>query len=112
MIKAALAIFNEGRRIKPAGKLYLVIALLGVPLTVFEIWFALLGSMQPLTLAVVFVGVLYTTTFLTISSTQNNPRLTRFDYALAALSFVCSIYLILQTTRYVEWVAGISEFTA
>ena len=112
MIKAALALFNEGRRIKPAGKLYLVIALLGVPLTLFEIWFALFGSMQPLTLAVVFVGVLYVTTFLTVASTQNNARLTLFDYAFAALSFVCSIYLTLQTARYVEWVAGISEFTA
>ena len=68
--------------------------------------------MQPLTLAVVFVGVLYVTTFLTVSSTQNNARLTLFDHALAALSFVCSIYLTLQTARYVEWVAGISEFTA
>ena len=30
MIEAALALFNEGCRVKPAGKRYLVIALLGV----------------------------------------------------------------------------------
>lgn len=112
MIKAALALFEEGRRIKPAGRRYLIIALLGVPLTLFELWFGLWGSMQPLTLAIIFLGVLYTITFLTVSLTLAHDRLTSFDYLLAALSFLCSSYLVFHAPRYVEWVAGISEFTA
>lgn len=82
-----------------------------MPLTLFELWFGLLGSMHPLTLAIIFLGVLYTTTFLTVSPTRNHDHLTVPDYVLAALSFLCSVYLVYHTPRYVEWVAGISEFT-
>jgi TRAP transporter 4TM/12TM fusion protein len=110
MHKAA-AIFNEGRRIPPTGWRYTAIALLAVPLTLFELWFGLWGSMQPLTLAIIFLGVLYTTTFLTVSPTLNHDRITVPDYILAALSLLCSLYLVYHTPRYVEWVAGISEFT-
>lgn len=110
MNKAA-AIFSEGRRIAPTGWRYAVIALLAVPLTLFELWFGLWGSMQPLTLAIIFLGVLYTTTFLIVSPTRNHAHITRIDYVLAALSFLCSLYLVYHSPRYVEWVAGISEFT-
>lgn len=111
MNKAA-AILSEGRRLKPTGRRYALIALLAVPLTLFEFWFGLLGSMQPLTLAIIFLGVLYTTAFLTVSLTLDHDRLTPFDYLLAVVSFLCSVYLVFHAPRYVEWVAGISEFTA
>lgn len=106
-----LGLYREGHRVKPEGARYWIIALFAVPLTLFELWLALLGSMQPLTIAIVFVTALYTVSFLTVSPGPAFPRITVFDYLLSAVSFVCSLYLLFSAPRYVEWISGISEFS-
>ena len=106
-----LGLYREGHRVKPEGVRFWIIALFAVPLTVFELWLALFGSMQPLTIAIVFVTALYTVSFLTVSPGPAFPRITIVDYLLSAASFGCSLYLLFSAPRYVEWISGISEYT-
>lgn len=112
LLRALLRFYQEGRRVKPAGLVFGIIALIAVPLTVFEIWLGLWGALQPLTIATLFVTALFTVSFLTVSRGQGIDRITVFDFLLAGLSFICGVYLVAQTPRYVEWISGISEFTA
>jgi len=107
-----VGLFREGQRVKPEGPLFWVIAAMAAPLTLWELWLGLRGSVQPLTIAIAFVSVLYTVSFLTVTLSPRHLRLTLIDYGLAALSMACSLYLFQQAPRYVEWIAGISRFTA
>lgn len=110
-LRAFAGIYREGHRVKPEGPLFWLIAAMATPLTLWELWLGLRGSMQPLTIAIVFVSVLYAVSFLTVTLSPRHPRITVIDYGLAVLSMACSVYLMQQTPRYVEWIAGISRFT-
>jgi len=110
-LKKFLGFYREGHRIKPDGARFWIIAILAVPMTLFELWLAFRGAIQPLTIAMIFVSVLYTVTFLTVTSGAKIKRITWFDYFLALTSFVCCTFLLAQTPRYVDWISGISEFT-
>ena len=99
-----------GRRVKPRGKLFGLVAAMAVPLTLFEIWVGFFGRIQPLTLGMVFVMPMYTISFLVVSRTPNHDRPDIFDYLLSAASLICSTYLLFNVDRYVEWIAGLHEF--
>lgn len=111
IVRKLLGLFREGHRVKPEGARFWIIAILAVPMTLFELWLAFRGAVQPLTIAMIFVSVLYTVTFLTVSTGPAFNRITWFDYSLALLSFVSSTFILAQTPRYIDWISGISEFT-
>ncbi|MCH2557693.1 MAG: TRAP transporter fused permease subunit [Alcanivorax sp.] len=84
---------------------------LAVPLTLFEIWYALYGEINRLDLAIIFVVPMYMISFLAISYAPDVERSTLGDYVLSLVSLVAGIYLMTQMDRYSDWIAGLSHFT-
>tara|TARA_R110000796_G_scaffold252577_1_gene388036 strand:- start:6369 stop:8342 length:1974 start_codon:yes stop_codon:yes gene_type:complete len=103
-------LFQMGNKLPLDRKKYAFFALLAVPLTVFEVWYALAGQFGRLELAIVFVVPMYVISFLAISYAPDVHRSTIGDYILSALSLVGGLYLISQMGRYHDWISGLSEF--
>ncbi|MBJ7275749.1 TRAP transporter fused permease subunit [Marinobacter salarius] len=103
--------FSMGNKVPMEGVRYALVALLAVPLTVFEIWYAVAGNFGRLELAILFVVPMYVISFLSISHAPDSNRTTWFDYFLALVSLVAGIYLILQMGRYQNWIAGLDIYT-
>jgi len=103
--------FSMGNKVPMEGGRYALVALLAVPLTVFEIWYAVAGNFGRLELAILFVVPMYVISFLSISHAPDSYRTTWVDYLLALISLVAGLYLILQMGRYQDWIAGLDVYT-
>ena len=68
--------FSMGNKVPMEGGRYAFVALLAVPLTVFEIWYAVAGNFGRLELAILFVVPMYTISFLSISHAPDSYRTT------------------------------------
>lgn len=105
-----LMLIQEGTRVEPNRLRYLILAVLSIPLTVFEVWYGIAGRLTPLELTVPFLGVLYAAAFLTISIHTSVKRILWIDYLLAALSFACCAYILYRVPAYNDWIVGLSVF--
>lgn len=103
-------LFQMGNKVPLSRHKYALFALLAVPLTVFEVWYALAGEFGRLELAIVFVVPMYVISFLAVSYAPDVHRSTIGDYILSGLSLVGGIYLISQMGRYHDWISGLSYF--
>lgn len=112
LIKRACCLaFQMGNKLPIKGYKYAFVAFLAVPLTLFEIWYAIAGELGRLELAILFVVPMYTISFVAISYGPDSHRSTLFDYMLAMLSVVGGIYLISQMDRYQDWIGGLDIYT-
>lgn len=102
--------FQMGNKLPLDRNKYAFFALLAVPLTIFEVWYALAGEFGRLELAIVFVVPMYVISFLAISYAPDVHRSTLGDYILSSLSLIGGLYLISQMGRYHDWISGLSEF--
>ncbi len=102
---------SMGNKVPMEGAKYALVALLAVPLTLFEIWYAIAGNFGRLELAILFVVPMYAISFLSISHAPDSYRTTWVDYLLAFVSLVVGVYLILQMGRYQDWIAGLDVYT-
>lgn len=110
-IKRALwLLFQMGNKLPLDRTKFALFALLAVPLTIFEVWYALAGEFGRLELAIVFVVPMYAISFLAVSYAPDIHRSTLGDYVLSGLSLVGGLYLISQMGRYHDWISGLSEF--
>lgn len=103
-------LFQMGNKLPLDRNKYAFFALLAVPLTIFEVWYALAGEFGRLELAIVFVVPMYVISFLAISYAPDVHRSTLGDYILSGLSLIGGLYLISQMSRYHDWISGLSEF--
>lgn len=103
--------FNMGNRLSNTGARFWLIALLAVPLMLFEIWYAVLGQLGRLELAIIFLVPMYAMSFLTTSYASDCDRNTWLDYLFSLLSLAGGIYLVLNMGRYQEWIGGLDLFT-
>lgn len=103
--------FTEGNRVSPEGAAKWIITSIAVPLTLFAVWFALYGVLDPLALGIFFAPPMYVVAFLTVSRSRVRTTIGWPEYVLAALSAMCGIYLAANVSRYVGWTAGIDEYT-
>lgn len=110
MKRAFWLLFQMGNKLPLERRKYALFALLAVPLTLFEVWYALAGEFGRLELAIVFVVPMYAISFLAVSYAPDVHRSTLGDYVLSSLSLVGGAYLITQMGRYHEWISGLSEF--
>jgi TRAP transporter 4TM/12TM fusion protein len=108
--RAFWLLFQMGNKLPLGRTKYAIFALLAVPLTIFEVWYALAGEFGRLELAIVFVVPMYVISFLAVSYAPDVHRSTIGDYVLSGLSLVGGLYLISQMDRYHEWISGLSEF--
>lgn len=104
-------LFQMGNKVPMNRYKYAFFALLAVPLTLFEIWYALIGEIGRLELAIIFVVPMYIISFLAISYAPDVHRSTPGDYLLSLASLIAGVYLITQMGRYHDWISGLSAFT-
>jgi TRAP transporter 4TM/12TM fusion protein len=103
-------LFQMGNKLPLNRNKYVFFALLAVPLTILEVWYALAGEFGRLELAIIFVVPMYVISFLAISYAPNVYHSTIGDYILSGLSLIGGLYLISQMSRYHDWISGLSEF--
>ena len=96
-----------GNKVPMEGVRYALVAVLAVPLTVFEIWYAVAGNFGRLELAILFVVPMYTISFLSISHAPDSYRTTWVDYLLALVSLVAGVYLILQMVLFNKFIKNL-----
>lgn len=108
--RAFWLLFQMGNKLPITRSKYIFFALLAVPLTLFEVWYALAGEFGRLELAIVFIVPMYVIAFLGFSYAPDVHRSTIFDYLLSALSLLGGLYLISQMGRYHDWISGLSYF--
>lgn len=101
-------LLQDGQRIKPTQKVYWIIGVLAVFLTMFEMWFNSIGIIKRLTMTIVFTSSMFTMAFLTSSASQKMSRLISIDYVFALLSFVSGVYFYFNSLRYADWIPGLS----
>lgn len=104
-------LFQMGNKVPMTRNKYIFFALLAVPLTLFEIWYALIGEIGRLELAIIFVVPMYVISFLAISYAPDVKRSTVGDYLLSLASLIAGVYLITQMGRYHDWISGLSYFS-
>ena len=112
MLKTFFSVFQEGVRVRPSGFLYGTIAVIAVPLTLFDIWAALLGRLQPLTIAMAFAVPMYAVAFVTTTAGQHRDTPSRFDWALALVSLTVGGYMLSRLDAFEQWIGGLSVFDA
>lgn len=108
--RAFWLMFQMGNKVPMDRYKYAFFSLLAVPLTLFEIWYALAGNLGRLELAIIFVVPMYAVSFLAVSYAPDAHRSTLIDYFLSALSLLGGVYLISQMGRYHNWIGGLSLF--
>ena len=108
--RAFWLLFQMGNKVPMNRYKYIFFACLAVPLTLFEIWYALAGEFGRLELAIVFIVPMYVIAFLAFSYAPDVHRSTPVDYLLSALALAGGLYLISQMGRYHEWISGLSYF--
>jgi TRAP transporter 4TM/12TM fusion protein len=97
---------GETRRVRPAGKVAVVVATFSV-LAVFLIsWLALYGvATQHLQIAL-FLVLLFPIAFLTTTASTRLDRLTPIDFIFAVASFAASVWFAVNEPRYANWMSG------
>lgn len=103
---------SEGKRVEPEGQRYWLIAVLALPLALFEIWLAFWGLLPPLAMAMAFVTITYPIAFLSVTASRSEEMIRWWDYLLALLSWSAGVYLLFHVQLYEEWMGGLDEFSA
>lgn len=111
MLKTVFGLFQEGTRVRPTGFVYRAIAVIAVPLTLFDIWAALWGHLQPLTIAMVFAVPMYAVAFVTTTAGQHRARPSHLDWALSLASLAVGGCLLSRLGAFNQWIGGLSVFT-
>jgi len=112
VLKTFFSVFKEGVRVRPSDFLYRAIAVIAVPLTLFDIWAALLGRLHPLSIAMTFAVPMYAVAFVTTTAGQHRDTPSRLDYALALASLAVGGYLLSRLDAFEQWIGGLTVFSA
>ncbi|MDA0261396.1 MAG: TRAP transporter fused permease subunit [Proteobacteria bacterium] len=103
-----LSLTGEGHRSIPGGFIRYYLWTISVLLTGYITWYALFSSSNRHLHAAFFIVGVLPIVFLTTTISKAFPRLTVFDYLLAALSFAVGAYYVLNDAYYYNFVEGIT----
>jgi TRAP transporter 4TM/12TM fusion protein len=103
-----MAVLGETRRVSPTGPLGALIALMSVLAVGVIGWFALFGTVTQQLQVLYYLLLLLPISFLTTTAHFRADRLSIVDYALAAISFLATLWFVINEPRYANWVTGFS----
>ena len=107
-ISHGMAVLGETRRVSPTGPLGALIALMSVLAVGVIGWFALFGTVTQQLQVLYYLLLLLPISFLTTTAHFRADRLSIVDYALAAISFLATLWFVINEPRYANWVTGFS----
>lgn len=88
-----------------------IVSALNLGLATLAFWLTLVGDLPPIVLGLGFVGALFTIALIAMAETSTRGLRRWGRYGLAVLTAVCSLYFLLQGSRFAEWILGIDVFT-
>ena len=101
-------VLGETRRVTPSGSLGRLIALMSVLAVGVIGWFALFGTATQQLQVLYYLLLLLPISFLTTTAHYRADRLGILDYALAVMSFLATLWFVLNEPRYADWLTGFS----
>lgn len=107
-----LANAGEGNRVQPKGPLAPVLALVGVAVIGYAIYYALFLSANKHLHGSIFLLAMWPIVFLTTTASRKITRITPFDWALAAVAVAITLYYIGNDRFYREIVEGVTQISA
>jgi TRAP transporter 4TM/12TM fusion protein len=102
----------ETRRVQPKGSLGMLVAGLSLASVFVISYFALYATVTQQLQVLYYLLLLLPISFLTTTAHARIDRLTAIDYVLAAVSFVATLWFVVNEPRYANWMTGFSELTA
>ena len=102
---------SETHRVRPVGWLGGLIAALSVGAVLLIGWFALYATVTQQLQVLYYLLLLLPISFLTTTAHARLQRLTIIDYVLAAISFLATLWFVVNEPRYAIWMTGFSELT-
>jgi TRAP transporter 4TM/12TM fusion protein len=102
---------SETHRVQPTGWLGGLIAALSVGAVLVIAWFSLYATVTQQLQVLYYLLLLLPISFLTTTAHKRLKHLTPLDYGLAALSFVATLWFVINEPRYAVWMTGFSELS-
>jgi TRAP transporter 4TM/12TM fusion protein len=106
-----LASVGETRRVRPAGTIGIIVALLSVIAVFLISWLALFGVVTQHQQVGLFLLLLLPIAFLTTTASAGNDRLTAIDLALTIVAAATSAWFVFNAERHDNWVTGFSTLS-
>jgi TRAP transporter 4TM/12TM fusion protein len=111
-ISHGMDVVGETRRVSPTGPVGVLIAVMSVLAVGVIGWFALFGTVTQQLQVLYYLLLLLPISFLTTTAHFRADRLSVIDYTLAAISFLATLWFVVNEPRYANWVTGFSALNA
>ncbi|GAB7389146.1 TRAP transporter fused permease subunit [Bacillaceae bacterium] len=107
------ALLEEGIHREPKGWIRTAVIIIAVGLTIFEVWLAVLGRMDPYQYTTIFYPVVLAVTFLLIGSSQRaRKEPTWLDIGFACLALAIEVFFFINIEHYLQRIPLFNPLTA